>query len=287
VRDREAIAYHYDVSNDFYALWLDKKMIYSCGYFENGDEDIGTTQNAKLEYICRKLRLKPGERLLDIGCGRGGLVVHAARKYGVRALGITLSRAQMEHAQTCIHAAGLSDRCEVRLLDYRDLRERGAYEKIVSVGMVEHMGAANLAEYFCQAFRLLRAGGLFLNSGISRPGNRRPSPEPTFTDIYIFSDGELVTIATLLDNAEQAGFEVREVESLRDHYHLTVRHWLQRLEARAPEARQIVSDRTYRTWRLYLAGSAYYFQKAFLNLYQTLLEKADRGESGVPLSRED
>ena len=286
-RDQEAIRYHYDVSNDFYALWLDKDMIYSSGFFESSEEDIETAQNRELDYICRKLRLKPGERLLDIGCGWGGLIIHAARKYGVQAFGITLSRAQLEFAQQRVREAGLSNRCEVRLLDYRNLTGRNAYDKLVSIGMIEHVGESNLQTYFDKALRLLRPGGVFLNSGIARAGNRPPSREPTFTDLYVFPDGELETISTMLTNAEQVGFEIREVENLREHYYLTTRQWLRRLEARAQQAQQIVGDRTYRIWRLYLAGSAYYFQKALLGLYQTLLVKSARGQSGMPLTRSD
>jgi cyclopropane-fatty-acyl-phospholipid synthase len=284
-RDQQAVTYHYDVSNDFYALWLDKNMLYSAAYFEREDQDIDTAQANKLDYICRKLRLKPGERLLDIGCGWGALIIHAARVYGVTALGITLSPAQLELAKAQIRDAGLSDRCEVRLLDYRHLDEREAYDKLVSIGMVEHVGESNLPDYFAKALSLLRPGGLFLNSGIARAGNRPPSHQPTFTDLYVFPDGELPPIGTLVGKAEEAGFEVRDVENLREHYQLTTRQWLYRLEAHAREAQQIVGDRTYRIWRLYLAGSAYYFQRALLGLFQTLLVKNDRGYSGMPLTR--
>jgi cyclopropane-fatty-acyl-phospholipid synthase len=286
VRDQEAITYHYDVSNDFYALWLDKNMLYSSAYFDREDQDIDTAQCNKLDYICRKLRLKAGERLLDIGCGWGGLIVHAVQSYGVRALGITLSRAQLDLAKARIRDAGLSDRCEVRLLDYRRLDEREAYDKLVSIGMVEHVGESNLQKYFAKAFSLLRSGGFFLNSGIARPSHRPPSQQPTFTDLYVFPDGELPPIGTLATKAEEAGFEVRDVENLREHYYLTTRQWLYRLEARVRDAQEIVSDRTFRIWRLYLAGSAYYFQRALLGLFQTLLVKNDKGRSGMPLTRD-
>ena len=286
-RDRAAIRYHYDVSNDFYALWLDKNMLYSSAYFAHPGEDIDSAQINKLHYICRKLRLKTGERLLDIGCGWGGLMIHAARHYGVRALGITLSQAQLQLARQRIQEAGLSNRCEVRLLDYRDLPEGDTYDKLVSIGMVEHVGESNLATYFAKAYRLLRRGGVFLSSGIARAANRPDSRKSTFTDLYVFPDGELETIGTMVSSAEQAGFEVRDVESLREHYYLTAIQWLKRLEARAREAQQIVGDRTYRIWRLYLAGSAHYFQKAWLNVYQILLVKAEKGQSGLPLRRTD
>ena len=286
-RDRETAVYHYDVSNDFYALWLDRSMIYSCAYFQTPDDDLNTAQAQKLDYICRKLRLRPGERLLDIGCGWGGLVIHAARKYGVWAGGITVSPRQVEFAERRIQQEGLSGQCDVRLLDYRELEECCVYDKVASVGMVEHVGESKLHEYFARVFRLLRPGGIFLNHGIGRAGNR-PAPErPTFTDVYVFPDGELVPIATMLRAAEEVGFEVRDVENLREHYALTLSHWLRRLEANAAKARELVDEVKYRIWRLYLAGSAHYFRTAKLDLYQTLLVKTNYGNSGLPLRRAD
>lgn len=285
-RDREAAGYHYDVSNDFYALWLDRNMIYSCAYFQAPDDDLETAQEQKLDYVCRKLRLKPGERLLDIGCGWGGLILYAASKYGVQARGITLSHRQLEFAERRIQQQGLSGQCDVRLLDYRELAESGGYDKLASVGMVEHVGESKLREYFALAFRLLRPGGVFLNHGIGRAGIRPAPEQPTFTDVYVFPDGELVPIATTLKAAEETGFEVRDVENLREHYALTLCHWLRRLEANANEARGLVGEVKYRIWQLYLAGSAHYFRTAKLELYQTLLAKSD-GKSGMPLTRAD
>src|SRR5581483_10271493 len=217
-RDRQAIHYHYDVSNDFYSLFLDPKMVYSCGYFEHPQDDLETAQIHKLDYICRKLRLKPGERLLDIGCGWGGLIIHAAKKYGVHATGVTLSSQQLELARQRIRDAGLSSQCEVKLLDYRELTGAEEYDKLVSVGMVEHVGESKLPEYFSQAFRLLRTGGVFLNHGIGKSGTREAPHQPAFTDVYVFPDGELVPIHTTLNAAENAGFEIRDVENLREHY---------------------------------------------------------------------
>ncbi len=274
-RDRQAIGYHYDVSNDFYALWLDQNMQYSCAYFEQPDADIDGAQQKKLDYVCRKLSLQPGERLLDMGCGWGGLVRFAAREYGVRALGITLSSKQLQWAQEHIREDGLSQRCEVRLLDYRDLTGPESFDKIVSIGMVEHVGEKNLDEYFRRVFRLLRPGGMFLNSGIARAGTRAVDSTPTFTDLYIFPDGELVPISELLGHAEKSGFEVRDVQNLREHYRLTLRHWLRRLEAQEPAAKRMVGELKYRMWRLYLAGSAYYFHRSRLDLYHTLLLKTE------------
>ncbi len=287
-RDRQAVQYHYDVSNDFYALWLDRNMVYSCAYFEHSDDDLETAQIHKLNYLCRKLRLKPGEHLLDFGCGWGGLITHAAQQYGVHAVGITLSERQFEWTQRRIQHLRLSDRCEVRLQDYRDLNQHGAYDKLASIGMIEHVGEATLPEYFRQAFRLLRPGGVFLNAGIGRAGGARPiDGKPAFTDRYIFPDGELVPIGSVLTQAEQAGFEVQDVENLRTHYALTLRHWLHRLEAQADAAKRIAGETKYRMWRLYLAGSAYYFQKGWQHLYHTLLVKTEDGKTDWPLTRSD
>jgi len=285
-RDRQAVSYHYDVSNEFYGLWLDRNMVYSCAYFQTPNQDLDTAQAQKLDYICRKLRLKTGERLLDIGCGWGGLIIHAAREYGARASGITLSQRQLEFAQQRIQQEGLTERCDVRLLDYRDVNGP-AYDKIVSVGMVEHVGEAKLPEYFANAFRLLRPGGVFLCHGIGRAGDRPKESEPTFTDVYVFPDGELPPISTTLRAAEEAGFEVRDVENQREHYALTLHHWLQRLQAHSVEAQRLTEELKYRIWRLYLAGSAHYFRCGKLDLYQTLLVKSDQGKSGLPLTRSD
>jgi cyclopropane-fatty-acyl-phospholipid synthase len=286
-RDREAVTYHYDLSNDFYALWLDRNMVYSCAYFQKPGDDLDTAQEQKLEYICRKLRLQPGERLLETGCGWGALIIHAARRYGVRALGITLSERQLDFARKRIRQEGLSDLCEVRLLDYREIEESGSYDKLVSVGMVEHVGESKLPEYFERAFGALRPGGVFLNHGIGRPGNRPESRETSFTDVYVFPDGELVPISHMLDVAEKRGFEVRDVENLREHYTLTLHHWLHRLAAHAREARQLTDEIKYRIWRLYLAGSWYFFRSGKLDIYQSLLVKSDNGKSGLPLTRQD
>lgn len=287
-RDRQAISYHYDVSNDFYALWLDRRMVYSCAYFEGPDDDLDTAQERKLDYICRKLRLKPGHRLLDIGCGWGGLVMHAAQRYGVDAIGITLSRPQVALANERIAAAGLTDRCRVELRDYREVDEPEGYDALVSVGMFEHVGAALLPTYFAQAWRLLKSGGVFLNHGIACRANLPPQHGPSFNDTYVFPDGELVPINVTLQAAEGAGFEVRDVESLREHYALTLRHWVRRLEAQHEQALQFVDEPTYRVWRLFMSGSAHGFTRGRLNIYQALLVKPDaRGRSGLPLTRRD
>jgi cyclopropane-fatty-acyl-phospholipid synthase len=286
-RDQKAVSFHYDVSNDFYKLWLDPAMIYSCAYFKSPDDSLETAQAQKLNYICRKLRLRPGERLLDIGCGWGGLIMYAARHYGVQAIGITLSERQLTFVQKRIKDTGLSSRCEARLLDYRDAPQLGEFDKLVSVGMVEHVGESALPEYFRCAFQLLKPGGVFLNHGIGRAGNRPKSAERTFTDVYVFPDGELIPIPTTLRCAEEAGFEVRDVENLREHYYLTLRHWLRRVEASMEQATTLVGELKSRIWRLYLAGSAYYFQSGKLDLYQSLLVKCADGRSGMSLTRAD
>jgi cyclopropane-fatty-acyl-phospholipid synthase len=286
-RDRQAVSFHYDLSNDFYQLWLDPQMVYSCAYFSSADDSLDDAQRQKLDYVCRKLRLQPGERLLDIGCGWGGLIMHAAREYGVNAIGITLSEEQLRLAQNRIAEAGLESRCKVRLLDYRDAVQLGEFDKLVSVGMIEHVGENRLPEYFQNAYGLLAPGGVFLNHGIARAGDREKLAEPTFTDEFVFPDGDLVPISTTLRCAEQSGFEIRDVENLREHYFLTLCHWLRRLEASAAEARRIIGETKYRLWRLYLAGSAYYFQTGKLGLYQSLLTKNRKGKSPVPLRRED
>jgi len=286
-RDRQAVSFHYDVSNDFYKLWLDSAMIYSCAYFKSPDDTLETAQTQKLDYICRKLCVRPGERLLDVGCGWGGLIIHAARYYGVQAVGITLSEQQLVFAQKRIAETGLSSSCEARLLDYRDASQLGEFDKLVSVGMVEHVGESALPEYFRCAFEMLKPGGTFLNHGIGRAGNHPKSTQRTFTDVYVFPDGELTPIFTTLRNAEEAGFEVRDVENLREHYYITLRHWLRRMEASMEQATKLVGELKARIWRLYLAGSAHYFQSGKLDLYQSLLVKCANGRSGMPLTRRD
>lgn len=299
-RDRAAIRYHYDVGNDFYALWLDRRMNYSCAYFRTGGEDIDTAQEAKLEHICRKLRLQPGERLLDIGCGWGGLGIYAGQRYGVNVLGVTLSEQQHALANERIAAAGLTGRVAVELMDYRDLGDT-QYDKIVSVGMFEHVGRSHLPEYFTHTYRLLKPRGLFLNHGISMAypqtkQNRavwRRFLEGTvlgsgqFVGHYVFPDGELEPVSEVNLMAEAAGFEVRDVENLREHYALTLRHWLARLEAHRDQAVRLAGDTVYRTWRLYMAGSAVSFESGGINVNQTLLAKPALGAANLPLTRAD
>ncbi|MGA7294654.1 MAG: cyclopropane-fatty-acyl-phospholipid synthase family protein [Terriglobales bacterium] len=284
-RDRQAVSYHYDLPADFYALWLDQRMVYSCAYFATLEEDLNSAQERKLDYICRKLRLRQGDRLLDIGCGWGGLIMHAVAHYGVEAVGITLSVPQAELAQQRVRESGLSNRCCVEVSDYRDIQLGQPYDKIVSVGMCEHVGEAFLPEYFSRMYELLRPGGVFLNHGIAYSSTYRRQG-PSFSDRYVFPDADIIPINATIRAAEVSGFEVRDLESLREHYALTLNHWVRCLEAQAEEARRITDDRTYRIWRLYMAGSAHGFHTGRLNVYQTLLAKPT-GDSGLPLTRED
>ena len=285
-RDRAAVTYHYDVSNDFYSLWLDRRMVYSCGYFKTGLEGINRAQEQKLEHICRKLRLRPGDHLLDLGCGWGGLMCYAALNFGVQAFGITLSQPQAEFARARFREAGVADRCIVEVCDYRDLDPPQEYDKIVSVGMFEHVGRDLLSEYFRQAWSVLRPGGVFLNHGIAAsPTMTRRGP--SFMDKYVFPDGDLVPLGTTIQVAESCRFEVRDVESLREHYALTLRRWVRRLEARRVEAVRETNEQAYRIWRLYMAGSAHAFCTGRLNLYQVLLSKPEHGTTHLPLTRED
>ncbi|WP_242356422.1 MULTISPECIES: cyclopropane-fatty-acyl-phospholipid synthase family protein [Anaeromyxobacter] len=289
-RDAEAVRHHYEAGNDFYALWLDARMVYSCAYFEEPTRSLDEAQEAKLELVCRKLRLAPGDRLLDIGCGWGGLVTWAAERHGVSALGITLSPAQAALARERIAARGLGDRCRVEVADYRALSgER--FDKLVSVGMVEHVGVARLETYFRQAFGLLRPGGLFLNHGISPAVPRdhglrsRLLRVGGFVQKYVFPDGELPFLHETAAAAVAAGLELRDVESLREHYALTLRHWISRLERRSEEAQRLVGPAAYRIWRLYMAGAADDFDRAQNTVFQALYVKPSRGASGLPLTR--
>ena len=296
-RDQEAIAYHYNLGNEFYQLFLDRRMVYSCGYFPTGREDLDAAQEAKLEHICRKLRLRPGEQLLDIGCGWGGLIMYAAERFGVQAVGITLSQPQAELANQRIADAGLSDRCRALVLDYRELASLGPFDKIASVGMVEHVGRKKLLEYFQAAWKGLRPGGLFLNHGITAAGRDKGSHNPldrylfqrgAFIRKYVCPDGELIPVGDMLGVAERTGFEVRDVESLREHYALTLRHWVRRLEANREAALRLVDERTYRVWRLYMAGCSHAFATARLSVHQALLARPDgRGHCELPWSRSD
>jgi len=288
-RDKQAIKYHYDRSNAFYQLFLDQRMVYSCAYFPDGDTTLDQAQVQKLDYLCRKLRLQPGEQLLDIGCGWGGLLIYAAQHYGVYGRGITLSEEQAKLARERIDAAGLADRCSVEVRDYREVQPpQGGFDKLVSVGMFEHVGGEMLDTYFRRAYSLLKPGGVFLNHGIAQDARQPFVKKNTFVTTYVFPDGELLPLNTTLHAAEMSGFEVRDVESLREHYSMTLRHWINNLEAHADEARQETDETTYRVWRLYMAGAQNAFDTGLNNLYQTLMVKPlSPGKNTLPLSRAD
>jgi cyclopropane-fatty-acyl-phospholipid synthase len=284
--NRDAIHFHYDVSNEFYRLWLDRAMVYSCAYFEEADYDLDEAQQAKLEYICRKLLLQPGERLLDIGCGWGALVIHAARHHGVQAHGVTLSERQLQVAQRRIAEAGLEERVTVELKDYRDLEGLEVYDKISSIGMFEHVGLKNLPLYFDTVHRLLKPSGLFLNHGITHEEagwDKNVSTE--FINRYVFPDGQLDNISNIQRYMEDAKFEITDVEALRAHYALTLRAWVERLERRRSRALEYVSEATYRVWRLYMSACALEFESGHIGIYQVLASKRGPGHARLPLTR--
>jgi cyclopropane-fatty-acyl-phospholipid synthase len=286
--DAAAIQYHYDVSNAFYRLWLDENMVYSCAYFGSGKETLEDAQRRKLDHILRKIQLKPGEKLLDIGCGWGALIIHAAKYYGAQALGITLSQNQYDFASRQIAEAGLADCCEVRLMDYRELT--GEFDKITSVGMFEHVGLKNLPLYFSKMHRLLKEGGLILNHGITStdPGSGSTSLGASdFISQYVFPHGELPHISLVLKTLSAASLEGVDIESLRRHYALTLAQWAQRFETHADQIKHIAGEKRYRIWRIYLQGCAHAFQQNWVSIYQVLACKAGGpGLNPLPLTRE-
>jgi cyclopropane-fatty-acyl-phospholipid synthase len=286
--DQEAISFHYDVSNDFYALFLDRRMVYTCAYYRRPDGDLDQAQEDKLDLVCRKLRLAPGERLLDIGCGWGSLVMWAAERYGVQAHGVTLSRAQAEYAADAIRRAGLGDKARVDHLDYRDLPTDARFDKVAAVGVIEHLGIANYPAYFSRVRELLAPGGLFLNHGITHEKSWRRSSQTEFLQRYVFPNGEMDNVSHILDVLERANFEILDVEALREHYARTTAQWVERLQANAARARALVGERVYRTWIAYLASSSVGFTKGTLGLYQVVAAPHEAGaRAAVPRTRED
>ena len=285
-RDAQAIRHHYDVPADFYRLWLDSSLTYSCAYFRNPGDDIDTAQRAKLDLICRKLRLQPGESVLDIGCGWGSFLIHAASHHGVSGVGITLSPAQASVARHRVHELGLDDRLEIRLADYRTPLAR-RFDAVASIGMLEHVGRANMLRYARVVEAALRPGGRALIHGITTPpggGIARGS----FIDAFIFPDGELEEAGFLSLQLENAGLEVRDDENLREHYALTLNHWSRRLEAHRDEAEGIIGAERLRIWRLYLAGAEVGFRNGTTAVHQLLAVKPrGHGSAGVPLTRDD
>jgi cyclopropane-fatty-acyl-phospholipid synthase len=288
--NRRNIAHHYDVSNAFYRLWLDSRMVYSCAYFHAPDDSLDDAQAQKLDHICRKLRLAKGERFLDIGCGWGALIFWAAENYGVDATGITLSRNQFEHVREQIAARGLADRVRVELRDYEDLPDVEAFEKIASVGMFEHVGPRNYDRYFGKIRRILVPGGFVLNHGITHNALARRSLGSgigEFVEEYVFPGGELAHASRVIEGLAAQGLEVVDGEALREHYAKTLWHWVDRLESHADTARAEVGEEKYRIWRIYMAGSAHAFDRGWLSLWQLLAGKplAD-GRLPHPLTRQ-
>jgi cyclopropane-fatty-acyl-phospholipid synthase len=284
-RDASAIAHHYDVSNEFYRSILGPSMTYSCGVWPSESAALEDAQKTKYELVSRKLGLEPGMRLLDVGCGWGGMVTHAARHHGVHAVGVTLSHRQAEWARRSVHEAGLDDRVEIRVQDYRDVRD-GPFDAISSIGMFEHVGVARLDEYFTALYALARPGGRLLNHGISRPGSDRGNPRfmrRGFIDRYVFPDGELHEVGSVVSRIQKAGFEARHVESLREHYALTLRAWVRNLEAAWPDVVAEVGAGRARVWRLYMAASAVGFEAGRTQIHQVLAIRDDRGKSGMDL----
>ncbi|MFF9212556.1 MULTISPECIES: class I SAM-dependent methyltransferase [unclassified Streptomyces] len=283
--DKKAISHHYDVGNDFYELVLGPSMVYSCAYWPEPGATLETTQRDKLELVCRKLDLKPGQRLLDVGCGWGSMALHAAREHGVSVVGITLSQEQAAYARKRAADEGLTDRIEIRVQDYRDVRD-GPFDTISSIGMAEHVGADRYLEYAQDVYALLRPGGRLLNHQIAR----RPQSDESaynvdaFIDAYVFPDGELQPIGTTVTLLERAGFEVRDVEAIREHYALTLRRWVANLEAGWDRAITLTSPGRARVWRLYMAASALSFERNRIGVNQVLAVKTpDPGTSGMPL----
>ena len=285
-RDAQAIRYHYDVSNEFYRCWLDPAMVYSCAYFENGDEDLATAQRKKIDHILRKLDLRPGHTLLDIGCGWGALVIRAAQRHGARCVGITLSENQLQLAREQVRRAGLEHLVEIRLQDYRDIE--GRFDRIASVGMFEHVGTRHLPAYFGRIRALLAPDGIALNHGLTSTDVKSrgtPYGGSEFIDRYVFPHGELAHLGTVIQAMQQGGLEVRDVENLRRHYARTCAAWSDNFERQAERILTLTDARRFRIWHVYLAGCTYAFEHDWISLYQVVCGKAGGDGSDHPWSR--
>jgi cyclopropane-fatty-acyl-phospholipid synthase len=285
--DRDAISFAYDLPGDFYKLWLDERMLYTCAYFWSPDESLETAQLRKIDFICRKLRLKPGDRFIDFGCGWGALAIHAAKHYGAKVTGVTLAGKQAEWCERAIDEAGVRDRVKIVYSDYRDFKAPGEFDAASSVGMGEHIGHANLQVFFDKVFECLRPGGVYLHHGI----HLRPhTPYPVWTAFarkYVFPNGELHSILPLQEAATRAGFEVRDLENIRESYILTLENWVKRLEANHDAVVKIVGEVSYRVFRIYMAGATLGFKAGVYSLNQLLLSKPDDGAAHLPLTRAD
>jgi cyclopropane-fatty-acyl-phospholipid synthase len=286
-RDREAVEYTYNIPGEVYQLFLDKNLQYTCGYFAHPEEDLDVAQERKMDYICRKLRLKPGEKFVDFGCGWGGQLIHAARKYGVEAVGVTLSEAQAAWAEREIAEAGLQGRVRIELADYREFSAPGKFDKACSVGMAEHVGHTNLPVFLRKVYECLRPGGAYLHHTINLAPTARTPRWTAFSHKYVFPNGEMQTPLFVLTTAAAAGFEIRDLENLREHYVLTLENWVRRLEANRDEVVRLAGEVRYRIFRLYMSGATLGFRSGVYNLTQSLLVKPDGHRSGVPLTRAD
>jgi cyclopropane-fatty-acyl-phospholipid synthase len=268
-RDARAVRHHYDVSNDFFALFLDESMTYSCAIFSRGARTLEQAQRAKLDLVCRKLALAPGERVLDVGCGWGALAIHAAREYGVSVVGITLSPPQAELARQRSAEAGVSDRVEIRIADYRDPQAE-RYDAIASIGMVEHVGEANIDLYARQLRTLLKPDGRLLNHGIARLRDGVPEQAGAFTQRFVFPDGVPLQLSRTQLALERAGFATEHIEGFGPDYYQTLTHWIERLDANRERAQALIGPERLRVWRLYLRGARNIFKTQFVSIYQTL-----------------
>jgi cyclopropane-fatty-acyl-phospholipid synthase len=286
-RDRAAIQHHYDVGDDFYQLWLDPWMVYSCAHFEHPLMSLAEAQEQKLDISCRKLKLQLGETLLDIGCGWGAMLRWAAKHYGIQGYGITLSEKQVEYNRHRIQEEGLEDQLEVHLLDYRDLPKEPTFDKIVSIGMIEHVGLKQYPAYFQSAYQCLKPGGLFLNHGITSTDKwNGSSVGERFINRYIFPDGELIQLTPMLREAEKARWETVDVDNWRPHYALTLRRWADNLAKAKTEAVQLIGEKLYKIWQLYLVGCAIGFERNQMGIYQTLLRRKEDHKWNLPLTRQ-
>lgn len=285
-KDAKAIRYHYDVSNEFYGAWLDPRMVYSCAYFENGDEDLATAQVKKIDHILKKIDLRPGHTLLDIGCGWGALAIRAAQRYGARCVGITLSENQTRLAREQVEQAGLQHLVDIRLQDYRDVA--GRFDRITSVGMFEHVGVRHLPEYFSRINELLAPDGIAMNHGLTSTdveGRGAPYGGSEFINRYVFPHGELAHLGTVIKAMQQGGLEARDVENLRRHYARTCELWTENYEANAEQIKRLTDARRFRIWHVYLAGCTYAFNHDLISVYQVVCGKAGSAPTGHPWSR--